>query len=101
MSDKKDLIQKTLPSANCAGEVKLPTPQEKECLDAMRSIKERVRELKNHRRLLETSNTEENTNKILDLEEELAGLKAEWDRWEKKHKAAVRERMIYLGHEEP
>lgn len=86
-----------LPQAACPGQIELPTPRERECLSAMRTIKDRVREIKRSLRTSHTSDTE----KKLEMEQELKTLKDEWLRWEKGWQEAVRERMIYLGHEEP
>jgi len=100
MTDQKDPSRDTLPAASCPGQIQLPTPKEKVSLDAMKSIKERVREIKQRLRPLKASGKEEDEAKISSLEEELAGLKRDWVNWEKKWKAAVKERMIYLGHDE-
>ncbi|MBW1830012.1 MAG: hypothetical protein JRI74_11405 [Deltaproteobacteria bacterium] len=97
---KKDLPQDALPSASCPGQIELPTPKERESLDAMRSIKENARELKKRLRLLKSSGTEENAGRVPELEEELAVLQKEWEKLEKKWKADVRGRMVYLGHDE-
>ena len=97
---KKDLPQDVLPSASCPGQIELPTPKERESLDAMRSIKENARELKKRLRLLKSSGTEENAGRVTELEEELAVLQKEWEKLEKKWKADVRGRMVYLGHDE-
>jgi flagellin-specific chaperone FliS len=63
----------------------------------MRSIKDRVREIKKILRACLPNDQE----KIRELEQELKILKEQWDGWEKSRQEAVRERMIYLGHEEP
>jgi hypothetical protein len=96
MTDKMDLND-TLPIVACPGQIELPTPKERECLTAMRTIKGRVREIKKILRACLPNDPE----KIKNLEQDLKALKEQWDRWEKSWQAAVRERMIYLGHEEP
>lgn len=96
MTDKTDLND-SLPIASCPGKIELPTPKERECLNAMRAIKDRVREIKKILRACLPNDPE----KIKNLEQNLKVLKEQWDRWEKSWQAAVRERMIYLGHEEP
>ena len=101
MTDKKDLPQNTLPSAECPGQIELPTPKERESLDAMRSIKERVREIKKRLRPLKASGLEKDAERVSELEREMSVLKRDWEKWEKRWQAAVKERMIYLGHEEP
>ncbi len=88
------------PDRTCHGKMEVPTPKEQEALAAMKSIKERVRALKNRLASLHVSDSDEGTDKILTKENELACLKAEWDQWEEKRKAAAKERMIILGHEE-
>lgn len=100
MMDKKDPSRDTLPVASCPGQIQLPTPKEKESLDAMKSIKERVRDIKHRLDPLKASGKEEDKERISVLEEELAGLKQDWIKWEKKWKEAVKERMIYLGHDD-
>jgi hypothetical protein len=97
---KKDVPQDALPSVSCPGQIELPTPKERESLDAMRSIKENARELKKRLRLLKSSGTEEDAGRVPELEEELAGLQKEWEKLEKKWKTDVKERMVYLGHDE-
>ena len=97
---KEDLPKNSLPSAGCQGQIEIPTPKERASLDAMRSIKESARELKKRLHLLKTSGTEEDARRALELEEELAGLQKEWEKLEKKWKADVKERMVYLGHDE-
>jgi hypothetical protein len=100
MRDKKDSSQNALPTASCPGQIELPTPKERESLDAMKSIKEQVREIKKRMRPLKNSGAGKDAEKISVLEEELACLKKDWTKWEKRWKQAVKERMIHLGHEE-
>lgn len=99
MTDKKDLSQNALPSNTCPGRIELPTQKERQSLDAMRSIKARVREIKGLLQFLKSSSNEEDKRKAYDLEKELAVLKSDWDKWKKRWRDAVRERMILLGHE--
>jgi len=100
MTDKKGISQNTLPGPGCSGKMELPTPKEKEALDAMRSIKERVRAIKKRLTKYNASNNDKDARKVSELEEELASLKVGWAELEKKWKEAVKERMILLGHEE-
>ncbi len=100
MENKKDISQNTLPEAACPGQIQIPTPKEKESLDAMRSIKERVQEMGKTLRLLKESRNIKDAEKIPEMEVEVEKLKSEWRKLEKKWKEDVRERMIYLGHEE-
>ena len=88
------------PDRICPSKLEVPTPNEQEALGAMKSIKERVRALKKRLASLHASNSDEGTDEILTKENELARLKVDWNRWEEKRKAAAKERMIILGHEE-
>jgi hypothetical protein len=88
------------PNRTCPGKVEVPTEKEREALGAMKSIKERVRELKRHLASLDTLGLDQDAGEILTKENELARLKVDWNRWEEKRKAAAKERMIILGHEE-
>lgn len=92
---KKDESKTDAPSS-CPGKLQVPTEEEKEALDAMKSIKERVRALKKR---LTGPGLDETTGERQALEKELAHLKVEWDEWEQKRQKAAKERMILLGHE--
>ena len=94
--DTRDGSQTDAP-LSCPGKLQVPTEEEKEALDAMKSIKERVRALK--KRLTKGPGRDETTGERLALEKELAHLKVEWDEWEQKRQKAAKERMILLGHE--
>ncbi len=83
----------------CTGKMEIPTPGEREALAAMKSTKERVREIKKRLDQLEALKNESHTEEIASLEGELARLKQTWDSWEAKRAAAAKERMILLGHE--
>jgi chromosome segregation ATPase len=74
------------------GPVEVPTEEETEALDALRTIKGRVREIK-----AELQSAEEREP----LEKELDSLREEWEAWQRRRKAAARERMVMLGHEDP
>ena len=93
--DGRDVSQSDAPSS-CPGKLQLQKKKKKEALDAMRSIKERVRALKKR---LTALGSDEPTGETLALEKELAHLKVEWDKWEQKRQKAAKERMILLGHE--
>ncbi|MBW1730127.1 MAG: hypothetical protein JRH08_01930 [Deltaproteobacteria bacterium] len=90
-----------LPVHSCPGHIQIPTEKEQEALEAMRKIKEQVREKKALLKEMRVSQTVENEQRILWLESELKVLKGQWDQWKKKREEAARERMILLGHEEP
>ena len=98
--EKEDASQDNLPNAGCPGQIEIPTPMEKKFLDRMRALKEDVRELKKRLRDLQSSGNKQDSEKISVLEADITRLKADWGKWEKRWKEAVRERMIYLGHEE-
>lgn len=98
--DGSDLPQDARSRRSCPGKIEVPTVKEREALAGMKSIKERVRALKKRLALLEVSDSDENAGEVMELKEELAGLKADWNRWEEKRQKAAKERMILLGHEE-
>ena len=98
--NKRELIGMENPDHTCPGKIEIPTEKEKEALGAMKSIKEQVRTLKKSLASLEASGRDEDANEILTKEKELDRLKEDWNRWEEKRKAAAKERMIILGHEE-
>lgn len=97
MTRKKD-IEGSPEEDKCCKKLDVPSEDEVVALNAMRAIKDRVRDLK--KRLSEISESGGDENEILKLEKELAGLKAQWNAWEEKREKAARERMILLGHEE-
>ena len=78
--------------------VEVPSKDEVVALDAMRTIKERVRAIK--RDMSDLSDIEKYGAKKRELEDEMIRLRAEWKEWEEKREKAERERMILLGHEE-
>lgn len=98
--NKKENINNSCDSKSCKP-IQVPTEDELVALNAMRTIKDRSREVK--KKLYEISflDGDENAGKILELEREMEQLKAEWREWERKRKDATRERMILLGHERP
>ena len=83
----------------CPGQLEIPTPREQKALAAMRAIKEAVKPLKDRLASLQDSAQGEG-DEAVDVRAELARLKMDWDRWEAERKAAAKERMIILGHEE-
>lgn len=100
MKDESDISFDMVDLPNCPGKLEVPTPAEKDALDKMRGIKERVRTLKTRLNELKDSGHDEGVQEISELEKELSELKMEWDRWEQKRQRAAKERMILLGHEE-
>ena len=83
----------------CTGKMEIPTPREREALAAMKSTKERVREIKKRLDELDTLKNDSHPEEIVSLEKELARLKQTWDSLETQRAAAAKERMILLGHE--
>lgn len=85
---------------SCCKKMEVPSEDEVVALNAMRAIKERVRDLK--KRLSEISSSRKGKDKAeaLELEEKMEKLKGEWNEWEEKRKKAAKVRMILLGHEE-
>lgn len=83
------------------GNVEVPSQEELRALNAMRAIKERVRDVKSRLSEISTGAGGEKPEERVSLEEELKRLKSEWETWERERKKAARERMILLGHEEP
>ena len=91
-----------LPTAQeCPGKVQIPTKREQKALARMKSIKERVRELKRMIRVMQEDDPEKNFAAISQANEELLHLKVEWKKWETERQQAASERMILLGHEKP
>jgi len=86
---------------SCPGRVEVPTPEEAVALQALRAIKERVRQVKSRLRSIEMWKDNQEDKERCKLEEELERLRSDWDRWEAKRQEAARERMILLGHEDP
>ena len=81
--------------------IEVPTEDELAALNAMRTIKDRSKGIKKRLSEISSPDGDGNAEKVLELEREMAQLKAEWREWEEKRKDAARERMILLGHEEP
>ena len=78
----------------------VPSEEEVEALNAMREIKQRVRELRKAISHLCANKPAQNEGRQ-SLELEMEFLKKEWKDWEEKRKEAARIRMILLGHEKP
>lgn len=82
--------------------IDVPTEEEVAALNQLRSIKNRLRELKKKISDLSAGLVEGGTREDLMLaEKQMADLKEEWLVWEDKRQQAARERMIILGHEDP
>ena len=85
---------------SCCKKMEVPSEEEVLALNAMRGIKERVRDMKRRLSQISSSNKGEDKAEALDLEKKMQALKAQWNEWEEKRKKAAKERMILLGHEE-
>ena len=90
MIGRDDIENPTECNKSCKGS-EVPAEDELVALNAMRAIKDRVRDLKKR--------IDGNAESMRDLEREMAQLKAEWNEWGKKRKEAARKRMILLGHD--
>ena len=97
---EKDKKEQALECNNLCKGVQVPTEDEMVVLKAMRHVKGQTKVLKEKRAQLEPSKREADKHLLIEIEEELAGLKREWKHLEAKRKATARERMILLGHEE-
>jgi hypothetical protein len=84
----------------CPDKPKVPSDEEMEALAALKSIKERVRAVRKRVASLDAGPATPEPVLREDLERELTLLKGEWEGWEKRRRAAARERMIRLGHED-
>jgi chromosome segregation ATPase len=82
-------------------EVEVPTELELKALNALRGIKSRVRKIKEEISKLTQKHGRDKDEEIRNLQEQLAALKQDWNRWDEKRKEAAKIRMIMLGHEEP
>ena len=97
---KKSNIEGSNEVESCCKKLEVPSEDEMVALNAMRAIKDRVRDLKKRLSEISSSQKDENSDEALRLEKEMAKLKLEWNEWEEKRKKAAKERMILLGHEE-
>ena len=85
---------------SCCKKLEVPSEDEVVALNAMRAIKERVRDLKKRLSEVSSSHKDEDRTEALELEKKMEALKAQWNEWEEKRKKAAKERMILLGNEE-
>lgn len=90
-----DRIETEACSDLCGG-ADVPSEDELRALNAMRTIKERVRTVKE--RLSSLTAPEESEGRE-SLEKELQRLKSDWESWEGERRRAAHERMVRLGHE--
>ena len=85
---------------SCCKKLEVPSEEEVVALNAMRAIKERVRDLKKRLSEVSSPHKEGDRAEALELEKKMEALKAQWNEWEEKRNRAAKERMILLGHEE-
>ena len=98
MTNKKKMETSTEVDS-CCKKLEVPSEEEVVALNAMRAIKERVRDLKKRLSEVSSSQKEEDRAEALELEKKMEALKIQWNEWEEKRKRAAKERMILLGHE--
>lgn len=96
---KKDDIQEASECDRSCKGIDVPTEDEMVALNAMRAIKNHVRDLNKRLSEISSSGRDEDIEEILNLEREIAQLKVEWNEWEEKREKAAKERMFLLGHE--
>ena len=84
---------------SCCKKPEIPSEEEVVALNAMRAIKERVRDLKKRLSEVSSSHKEGDRAAALELEKKMEALKTQWNEWEEKRQRAAKERMILLGHE--
>jgi hypothetical protein len=84
----------------CGG-IQVPTDAERVALNAMRSIRDQARALREKMARFETGGSAEEESERVRMRQEIDRLRREWQEWEKKRERASKERMILLGHEEP
>ena len=97
---KDDESKETPPISTCPGKIEVPTEAETAILAEMKSIKERVRELKRRLNQLTALGSGENAHEAGELKQELARFKAEWEELDRKRQKAAKVRMARLGQEE-
>lgn len=82
-------------------EIQVPTEDELVALNAMRSIKEQAKALKEKMDQVERKEAADGDSERVRIRQELDRLRKEWQEWEKRKNRAASARMIFLGHEEP
>ena len=83
----------------CCKKMEVPSEDEVVAPNAMRAIKERVRDMRTRLSEIASSEKKEDKAEVLALEKKMQALKAQWNAWEEERKQAAKERMILLGHE--
>jgi hypothetical protein len=96
-----DLQENRLDCEKSCGEPEIPTEAELRALNALRSIKTQVRDVKKRISDLGENYDQTKLDEIKNLQHQLTALREEWNLWDERRKEAARIRMIMLGHEEP
>lgn len=99
MEDPSDRVKEACQKS--CGKVEVPSEEELRALNAMRTIKEKVRDMRSRLSAMSSGAGAGKPGERESLETELERLKSEWETWERKRKEAAHERMVLLGHEEP
>lgn len=87
--------------SNLCGGIQVPADAERVALNAMRSIRDKAKALREKMAGIETTGSAEEESERVRMRQEIDRLRSEWQGWEKKRERAAKERMILLGHEEP
>jgi hypothetical protein len=82
-------------------QIEVPTEDELVALNAMRSIKEKAKALKEKMDQVESKEAADGGSERARIRQEMDRLRKEWQEWEKRKDRAASQRMILLGHEEP
>ena len=96
ISDDKSACQQS------CKKIDVPTEEEVAALNQLRSIKDRLRQLRKQISDVSAGLVAGATREdLVLLESQVAELKEEWLVWEDKRQQAARDRMMILGHESP
>jgi predicted nuclease with TOPRIM domain len=99
MEDQTDRVKEAC--LKTCGKVEVPSNDELRALNALRTIKEKVRDMRSRLSEISSGGGAAKPGEKETLQKELERLKSEWEFWERKSKEAAHERMVLLGHEEP
>ncbi|MEW6665559.1 MAG: hypothetical protein AB1512_10130 [Thermodesulfobacteriota bacterium] len=86
---------------NLCREVEIPSDDELVALNAMRSIREKAKALREEMDRLQKTEPAQAGPERIRMQRQLDLLKQEWQEWEKKKNIAAKEKMVLLGHEDP
>jgi hypothetical protein len=88
-------------SKSLCGGIEVPSDDELVALNAMRSLREKAKTIREKMDQLERNGGVGDRSERVRMRQELDRLRMEWREWEKKKNRAARERMTLLGHEDP